>query len=153
MTIYDMFLMAILGHFVGDYLLQTKYMALHKTDSDLNGVRVCFIHCFIYTLSVALLMKQATNPWVLGMVFLSHYPIDRWGLGQKWLDLIGGRNFVNDWEPALEYSKNLNPGHNDLKIPVIVTSFGCIVYAVVDNTLHILLMWIGLIILNNFGLV
>ena len=145
-------LMAILGHFIGDYLLQPYSMALNKAKRTWKGFSVCLTHCVIYTLAVAAMMEQTQNVWVLGMVFLSHYPIDRYGLAQEWLDIIGGRNIMTDWETTVTYVEQ-NQIKPILKFPVIVTSFGCIVYTIVDNTLHILLMWVGIIILNHYGLV
>jgi len=159
MTIYEMLLMAILGHFVGDYLFQSTSMALHKTDRTFTGWWVCVGHCLVYAFSVSALigLGKTINPWVFGMVFLSHYPIDRYSLGQKWLDLIGGRDFMNDWRPALKQDQEFRPGdiggEDDLRTLIITTSFGCIVYTITDNTLHIVLMWIGICLLNNNGLV
>lgn len=154
MTIYEMLLMAILGHFIGDYLVQTKHMALNKSNRTWKGWWVCVYHCAVYSLCVAVMIGtgKTINPWIFGMAFLSHFPIDRYGLGQKWLDIIGGRNFMNDWNEGVLYAQQTEP-EPTVKVPVIVTSFGCIVYTIVDNTLHILLMWIGICILNNYGLV
>ena len=160
MTIYEMLLMAILGHFIGDYLFQTKTMALRKSDKGLDGLLYCVWHCVFYAGSVTVMMGlgKTFDLWIFVMAFLSHYPIDRWGLGQKWLDAIGGRDFMNDWEGAVIYTKQhqsvkTHHVYDGDKIPVIVTSFGCIVYTIVDNTLHIVLMWVGICLLRNYGLV
>jgi hypothetical protein len=97
------------------------------------------------------------NPWMWGMVFLSHFPIDRWGLGQKWLDLIGGRNVMKDWDAALDHIRVKNGPclliPEDLHIPSVITAFAAIVYTVTDNTLHILLMFLGILLLRQHGLV
>jgi len=156
MTIYNMLMMAILGHFIGDYLFQPKWMALGKAADTWKGTWVCFIHSLIYSLCVATMvgLGKTLDPWVIGMVFLSHYPIDRYNLAQKWLDITGGRNFMNDYDEAVVYAKQHKQKWTDgKKIPIIVTSFGCIVYTITDNTLHIVLMWIGICLLNFYGLV
>ncbi len=123
----DVFARIVLAHLFGDYLFQTKSMALSKTAPDLKGWSSCAIHCLVYTAIFALFFKSL-NPIFLSLVFLSHFPIDRWSLGQKWLDLIKGRSILKAFESRDKY--------RDLDI-----SFSCLVYAVVDNTLHIFLIW------------
>lgn len=152
-TIDHLLLMAILGHFIGDYLLQNKWMALGKGQNTLEGYAICFLHTCIYTGVVCAFTGQFG--WVFWlMVFLSHYPIDKWSLGQVWLDLIKGRNFKFDSDVYLR----LHAGEKDddwkhRNNMVIITSFGCLVYAIVDNTIHIVLMYLGLLALVHFGLV
>jgi len=160
MTIYEMLLMAILGHFIGDYLFQPKWVAHYKTNSDWCGFWTCVLHCILYSLIISIMigLGKVINPWVFGMVFLSHYPIDRYSLAQKWLDITGGRKFMNDYDEAVEYLnkqllENGEEQQAELKTPVIVTSFGCIVYTITDNTLHIVLMWVGICLLNFYSLV
>ena len=69
-----------------------------------------------------MLFLWSTNPWVFVAVFVPHWIIDYWSLGLTWLKLIKGRTF----EDA-----------ND-KFDV---AFTCLVYAVVDNTFHLLCLW------------
>ncbi len=124
----DLFVRALLGHLVGDYLLQTKKMALKKSQPDLSGLWWCLFHCSVYTFVVCLFWWTA-NPVVIALVFLSHYPIDRWSLASKWLKLIGSRDFI-----AAHYS---NDEYKDLDV-----AFSCLVYAVADNTFHLVLLWL-----------
>lgn len=124
----DLFVRILFGHLFGDYLLQTKKMALLKSQPGLKGVLWCFIHCLVYTAVVCLFLWTA-NPLVVLFVFLSHYPIDRWSLAGKWLKLIGSRDFM-----AAHYSKD---EYKDLDV-----AFSCLVYAVADNTLHLVLLWL-----------
>ncbi len=117
-----MFENIILGHLVGDYLLQNKTMMLRKTEKGFAGYLWCTIHCLVYTATVCLFLWTA-NPWVILAVFLSHWPIDKWSLGWKWMKLIRGRDPLDN-----------NP---------INMVFCAIVYVVVDNTWHILLIWLA----------
>ena len=112
----------ILGHLIGDYLLQPKKMAIEKSAKGLNGLLWCLAHSLIYTLAICL-FAATTNPIIIGLVFLSHFPIDRWSLAGWWLKIIRGRNFL-----TIEHSRK-----TDL-------SFSVVVYVIVDNTIHILLM-------------
>lgn len=124
----------ILGHFVGDYLLQSKWMAFGKGSKDIWGWYYCFVHCLVYTLSVCFMMKNYNPYWML-LVFVSHFVIDKFSLGEYWLKLIDGRSltvFLKEYQ--------------DLKINAVAAiqaGFGTLVYAVVDNTLHILIMYYG----------
>ncbi len=118
-----MLFLMVLGHLWGDYLLQNNFMALNKTKSSL----ICFLHSLLYTLTICLFMNKWSMLFFL-MIFLTHYPIDRYSLGQKWLDLIKGRNFMNEY--------NDNSLYKEIRV-----SFSTLVYAVVDNTLHLTLMY------------
>jgi hypothetical protein len=117
----------IIGHLVGDYMIQSKKMALLKSNKDLNGLMWCISHCVLYTLSICI-FTQTTNPIKIFLIFMSHFPIDHWSLASKWLKLIRGRNFVDAYKSNSEFRE-------------IDLAFSTIVYVVVDNTMHILLMW------------
>lgn len=117
----------LLGHLVGDYLLQSKTLALRKSEKGWGGVLFCLIHSLIYSLSVCLFL-WTLNPVVALLVFLSHYPIDRWSLASLWLKLIRGRDFIAAYQNKEKYWE-------------IDLSFSCLVYAAVDNTMHLILLW------------
>lgn len=123
----NIFVNILLGHLVGDYLLQSKKMALLKSEKGARGYLWCLVHSLIYTASVCFFLWTA-NPVIILLVFLSHYPIDRWSLASKWLNLIGGRDFMKAYESNEKYRE-------------IDISFSAIVYTVVDNTFHLLLLW------------
>jgi hypothetical protein len=117
----------VLGHLAGDYLFQSKKMALYKSRPGWEGAKWCLLHCLIYTAVICVFLWTA-NPLIVGLVFLSHYPIDRWSLASKWLKMIRGRDFLKDYvkkEPGWE----------------IHLVFSCLVYATVDNTMHLILLW------------
>jgi hypothetical protein len=73
-------------------------------------------------------------------VFLSHFAIDRWSLADRWLRWIGGR------------APTVYPEDGDKNIPEWVKpallanytrlrgGFTALVYTIVDNTMHVLLM-------------
>ncbi len=122
-----MFAEIVLGHLAGDYLLQSKTMALKKSEKGFHGILWCTFHCLVYTTSVCLFL-WTSGPLVIGLIFLSHWPLDRWSLAAIWLDLIRGRNFVKAY-----YSTE--------KCHEVDLAFSCFVYAVADNTMHLILMW------------
>lgn len=123
----DFFARLVLGHLMGDYLLQGKPMALGKTEKGWKGIGWCTLHSLIYTVSVCLFL-WTINPLVVLIVFVSHWPIDRWSLASKWLKTIDGRDFLAAYNSKGEYRE-------------IDISFSCLVYVVVDNTMHLILMW------------
>ncbi|MDO8507575.1 MAG: DUF3307 domain-containing protein [bacterium] len=124
----DIYIRLILGHLFGDYMFQTKKMALAKGEKGLNGALICAFHSAVYTITVMTFLWKF-NILIFALVFLSHYPIDRWSLASKWLDMIKGRNFVTAYTSKEKYRE-------------IDLSFSCIVYTVVDNTMHFFLLWL-----------
>ena len=78
-----------LGHLVGDYLFQTDYMAHNKTKNSLEGYIACIIHCMLYTFAVCLFMGNFDFIWII-VVFLSHFFIDKYSLGETYMHHIKG---------------------------------------------------------------
>lgn len=149
----------LVGHFVGDYLLQTKAMALTKTAKNLDGWTLCLSHCLLYSLSVtvaaffALGGVPAVSAYaIFGMVFVTHLPIDRWSLADKYLRLIGGRQLDEVFKeatiagpPSFPWKEKEFLLADKAHVADVATrqAFTALVYAVVDNTLHFLLMTAG----------
>ena len=105
------------GHWLGDYILQTHEMATKKTTSNWW----CVYHSLIYTLCVISVLGFFwnfiyTNPLFWIIVFLTHYPIDRYSIGYKIMELKGSSDFINPFAP--------------------------IIYIWIDNGLHLILMTI-----------
>lgn len=136
----------LLGHLVGDYLFQNNWMAQRKGAHLLP----CVVHCVFYTLTVCVFTSG--SPWWAACVFLSHFPVDRWSLADKWLRLIGGRSITEYLEnghegvPAFESSRQRD------NYVVLRGGFSSLVYAVADNTLHLLLMVLAAWSLTKVGM-
>jgi len=123
----DIFARIVLGHLTADYLLQSKQTALSKSKKGLRGAVCCAIHCTVYATSVCLFLFRF-NLLFFVLVFLSHYPIDRWSLAEKWLKLVKGRSLKEAFGSQDKYRE----------FDVV---FSCIVYSVADNTMHLVLLW------------
>jgi len=123
----DVFAQILLGHLAGDYLLQSKNMALKKSETGVAGCVWCVCHCAVYSLSVCFFLWNFA-PWVFVLVFLTHFPMDRWSLASKWLNLIKGRDVLSAYESREKYRE-------------IDIAFSCLVYAIADNTMHLVLMY------------
>jgi len=121
----DIYVRMFLGHLTGDFLLQSRAMALGKSEKGVNGYQWCTIHCIIYTIAVCVFL-WTYNPLIIGLVFLSHWPIDRWSLTTYWLRVIRGRDLISAYFTKYkEYD----------------VAFASIVYTVADNTLHLIALW------------
>lgn len=117
----------VLGNFIGDYFFQSREMAKNKSQKGRTGTLWCTIHCIIYTLVMCLFLENF-NPFFMGLIFLSHYPIDRYSLVYHWLKFVNKGNFPDG-------SQIPTSGEE------IETVFCCIMYAVIDNTMHLFLVW------------
>ena len=125
----DIFARIVFGHLTGDYLLQSRALAFNKSLPGFRGIAWCTWHCLIYTIAMCLFLWKF-NLVIIALVFFSHWAIDRWSLGQKWLNLIRGRDFIRAHAGQEQYRE-------------IDIAFSCLVYAVVDNTLHLLIIWLA----------
>lgn len=123
LTIFEKIL---LGHLVADYLLQPEKMAVQKSAKGIKGLLICVLHCLIYTATICA-FTSTVQPLMIGLIFLSHFPIDRWSLASHWLKLIKGRDFISVYQTK--------PQYHEIGLP-----FATLVYAVVDNTWHLLLL-------------
>ncbi len=73
---------AIIGHLVGDYLLQTDWMALNKKKASWP----CAVHCAIWTVAVCSFADWWTW-WVPAVLFATHFTQDRSNVVLWWMRL------------------------------------------------------------------
>lgn len=89
--------LAIIGHLVGDYLLQNDWMALNKKKSSFR----CAVHCLIWTACVVGFAGWYNPTPAEGcrylisaiLLFLTHFAQDRTNIIAWWMDLIGQKQF------------------------------------------------------------
>lgn len=113
----------LVGHLLGDYILQDDWMARHKTSVSF----ICFLHCLLYTWAVWACSFWWMPLWGLAVCLAVHFPIDRWCLAKKWMDNVSGQSAFASG-PLAPWS-----------------------IVVVDNTFHVLTLFIiGLV---HFGAV
>ena len=126
------FILVVFGHFAGDYWFQNKKMQLNKSKPGWLGHKWCTLHCVIYTATVCWFIKDFHLATII-LVWLTHWPIDRWSLVDKWFQLIGGRTFKSAY-----LSQDRFRGYDMI--------FTGIVYATADSILHLYLLWL---VMNN----
>jgi len=135
----DFFPLLVLGHLTGDYLLQNKWMAMNKNGNWFT----CVVHCCLYTAAVALFTAPVMShfPLWIPVIFLTHFPIDYWGLADKWLDFINGRSLRDFFENG---HRNIPPADSFAKeenYQILRGGFTSVVYTMTDNTMHLILMY------------
>lgn len=120
-----LFVNLIIGHFVGDYLLQNQWMALTKSRPGRQGDIACTAHVMLYTLSVAS-WADVWSPWFLAAVFIPHWIIDRWSVGNLILTFKNGYGLMETWK------------HDEgtLEMQIWKLAFAAPIYIMNDNTLH-----------------
>ena len=154
----DLFINLLFGHFIGDFFLQPKNMAVKKGASNL----VAFLHVLIYTIAVLSFTVpfcfhdfnlKSYYLWVF-IIFVPHYLIDRYSLADKWLNLINGRSLEDFYwhghkniPSAFDLEKAINFKEEDRATKsnyhILRGGFTCVVYVVVDNVTHLICLWYG----------
>ena len=88
----NLFTWLLVGHLVGDYILQTRWMAEGKASKWLPLV----VHAAVYTICVYLLaLADKGLSWpAAGFVFLAHIVLDRRRFIQFWTSRITGSREV-----------------------------------------------------------
>lgn len=84
---------SIVGHLVGDFLLQNDWMAQNKKKHSLP----CVVHVTLYTLAVMLLSGWAWHPawpWLALSVWIPHFAIDRSQFVTWYMRTIGQAAFM-----------------------------------------------------------
>lgn len=79
---------AIIGHLVGDYLLQNDWMALNKKKSTFH----CVVHCSIWTACVVLF--AAWPLWTVLPLFATHFVQDRTQVINWYMRTVGQVQFA-----------------------------------------------------------
>ena len=124
----DLFTAIILGHLVGDYVLQNDWMALNKVKWNDEGWLAAFVHCICYSTAVTTSLLLCgfkhigyanTFELIWLVTFMSHFPIDKVSLAKYWMRFYGHSTDVTK-----------NP-------------FTPLVYVVIDNTMHLIIMMVA----------
>jgi hypothetical protein len=129
----------LLGHLAGDYLLQNEWMALNKSKNTRIGWLAASIHCILYTLAVCLFMWNFDWFWMVA-VFLSHFPIDKFGLAEKYMKYVKGSS-LRDYIDSVNHTYTKTWMDNGDGERMLTGGFRAVVYAITDNTMHLILMW------------
>jgi hypothetical protein len=141
----------LLCHLVGDYILQSDWMALNKNKKTLN----CLVHVLIYTSCFLFI----TRSWIpLAFIAITHFIIDRFPIIVK--SLIYIKNYFPtgtyaSWNSCDVTGYYDDMPHNNLSELAAINDekrFGkprlgfitCWLYIISDNILHLVCNYIAL---------
>jgi len=127
----------LLGHLCGDFLMQTEWMALNKSKNTWIGWTAALVHCILYTLAVCLFMWNFQPIWMV-VVFLTHFPIDKFALAEVYMHYIKGKGMKDFVNKDISYGLKKNPLN---RFDALEGGFTSIVYTLTDNTMHLILIW------------
>ena len=113
----------ILGHLVGDYLLQGQWMAMNKKKHTFEGLAACAVHCSIWTACVMFFGEIDFTLTSVPLVFMSHAILDRTYLASKYMALVN----IFNWREVCKTNK--------------ITDAQILHYAIVDNVWHLVFLW------------
>lgn len=90
----ELFDWLLVGHVVGDFILQTRWMAEKKAKEILP----LFIHAAVYTITLALFALLANGlSWLgIGLIFVCHLILDQRNFVDFWSAKVNG-NTNTDW--------------------------------------------------------
>lgn len=119
----------LLAHLVGDYLLQSDWMAVNKKKPGVLGWAALTTHAAWYTVPFGLLAESWQAMVAIG---LSHALIDRYRLPQFLVWLKNQLSPPSEWL----YWKDCRETGSNPDRPIWLTTWLLII---VDNTLHLLI--------------
>ena len=152
----------LLGHMVGDYWFQSDKMAINKSKKGREGRDLCVLHCLIYSICVALFvvfggwscsyLKNDLSPlnvlfgnlsFAFLIAYVTHYPIDRISFAWIWMRWMGSSKFEEvDGEVGAKYPDGFG-NYDTTQVKINKRQyFIAPVYIAVDNSFHLVLMWI-----------
>ena len=114
----------LVAHAVGDYLIQSDWMANEKTKMSLAAA----CHAVTYTLPFLFLSTSAS---ALAAIAASHFVIDRWRLARF---AVFAKNFIaprSAWRPWGECAAT---GYHESRPPWLAVWL----LIIADNTIHVL---------------
>ena len=113
----------LVAHAVGDYLLQSEWMATEKIKRSFAA----FVHCIFYILPFLFITQ---NPYTLAIIGGTHFFIDRWQMARY---VVWIKNAP--WPGSASWSECSKTGFDPKTEPWLA---GWLVI-IVDNIIHILI--------------
>jgi hypothetical protein len=145
-------IIALIAHFVGDYIIQNQWMADHKTSKWLPAL----VHGFTYT--IPFLFATQALPALL-VIALTHAVIDRYRLPKYliWFkNQLAPKSARFSWDPSFSADNRFKMPHelNDRAtgFPQSVPAWMSVwLLIIVDNTIHIVINTLAIIFLGHIG--
>ena len=112
----------LVAHLVGDYILQSHWMATEKTKRSVAAVA----HVVCYSLPFLFL---TLSPAALAVIIVTHFVIDRWRLARY---VVWFKNFLGPGNPS--WAECSGTGY----APDVPPWLSVWLLIIVDNTMHLL---------------
>lgn len=138
-------LLVLMGHFLGDFFLQSDWMALNKKikKKNLEGTLIpLMVHCLIYTATIYLCiiyfllpLEWFFHPLTFIVIFASHVILDGTYIIDHWFYLMKGRSWRLAEEKGL-ITNEYNP------LSSIYFSYTALVQVAADNAAHFIMMFV-----------
>ena len=133
-----MFVALFLAHLVGNNLLKNDYVMLNKSSFKSVGWWTCIIHSIIYTATIYFFTKE-TDIIFLVSVFLVHFSIDKFNLGEIWLEITKSRSLI--WVMRNQKSVKVDEQTHSISMmnagDMLNASFAVLNNFVINLTLHL----------------
>jgi len=82
----------LLLHLIGDYLLQTDWMAKYKKQKGVDGLLACLTHCTLYSL----MFFYVGNYQQVVFIFITHFLIDRYYFIKWYMNTFDMKEFSKE---------------------------------------------------------
>jgi hypothetical protein len=118
----------LFAHLVGDYFLQSDWMALNKYKKTADGWIAAWVHATMYTLPFILLTR---NILALAVICISHFAVDHFKTAARvswWKNFLAPRSYWKSWDECKDTF-----GYSPER-PAFITIWLMII---VDNTIHL----------------
>jgi hypothetical protein len=113
-------------HLVGDYLLQSDWMAMNKTKAWLPAI----VHAMTYSM----LFFLVASPLGVVVIFATHALIDRFRLSRYWTFA-----YQRAWGSPVSWASASNTGYSDQMPPWLSTWL----MIIGDNTWHLAIAYVA----------
>ncbi len=122
-----MFLSAdqILAHLIGDYVLQSHWMANEKTKRSIAAL----VHVLFYSLPFLFFFRPTLAAWAF--IVGTHFVIDRWRLARY---VVFAKNFLAPRSAWPQWSRCSRTGYDESLPPFLAVWL----FIIADNTLHLI---------------
>lgn len=126
----------LVAHAIGDYVLQSDWMANEKTKQHVAAA----VHAFVYTLPFVLLTGNPNEPkaWhALAIIMSTHFLIDRYRLARF---VVFGKNFLAPRTVWPTWADCAATGYPSARPPWLAVWL----LIIADNILHVMINGIAL---------
>lgn len=84
------YMIQLLFHLIGDYLLQNDWMAQNKKKKGRLGFLACTVHCSLYSIPFLTIGTFGQ----VSLIFITHFLIDRWYFVKFFMNIMGQKQFA-----------------------------------------------------------